>query len=227
MGKDREDELWPSWIRLSTQVEPVREFYRKEMQRHAELFEKVMDALWKKIEGGRSGEIGHFFPGGGMGAVCSGEAFMTGESRHKHFVVPNHYTRWGGSLDVICTGRQDPPERVFFIQSYDTDTDPSQKMEPATFICLKGDWDKSGGYYRYDYAKRTLRLDLPKLAETALTVVEQNPPEDRKWIQEEGATYRYDVDVERNLKDLLEQIALWTPVNRIPQTSNNGVSGDK
>lgn len=187
MGKDRQEELWPSWILLCSQVEPAREFYRKEMQRHAALFEKVMDALWEKIEGGQSGD--------------------------KHFITPNpEYPHEVPYLDIICSGYESWQDRVLFIR--EDFIDMGFNRGRLTFICLKKRWDREADTYRYDYAKRILRLTPSKLAETALTVVEQDPPEDRRWIQEEGARHVDDVDMEKALGGLLEEIASWKPVEK-------------
>lgn len=192
--KQRVDRLWPKWFESCTQPDVIRQFHQEQMRQNIPLFVQTIKALEHKL-------------------VFEGSTFSIPRSDYIDRRLPlnlrsNFYNRYRASIIMSKEASG------FFIKFaiLTTPIDSEFRIDTFTdFVYIAKEWNPDQGGYEYTFNRRTLIFDLEKLSNTALTIVEPNPPLPRAWFTESAALSMDEVDAEANLKEILVAIPTWTP----------------
>lgn len=185
MHPDMERDIWyPAWMSVCTQPEPVIKYHREllEKKENLELFERAFAVLVTKAKEGRR--------------------FTINESCQVN-------------LHIWCTGFSDIVTRIEIQEIFFERKGFNGMAKSMDFIVLKDDLERpmigAGPERIISFSQRTIEFDMRKLSETALSVVEANPPEERRWISERG----YAVNAPKALNALIEEVEDWKVVPEV------------
>jgi len=198
--KQREDRLWPKWLDRCSQPEVVRLFHQEQMSQQSALFLETIKVLEEKIE-------------------LEGTAFFSvPRSDYVDCRLPlNLRSHSYGKYQISVAMSKEISGFFVKIVILTTPVDPEFRIDSFTdFVYIAKAWNPDRGGYEYTFNRRTLVFDLEKLGNTSLNIVEPNPPSTRAWFVEGAAISLDDVDIEYNLKEILNAIPTWTPAPRGP-----------